>query len=53
MDVNSLLYSAIEEIGKEKIQIDLTSNIGLSKMYIDMIIQISVTKLHTYPDDEK
>lgn len=52
MEVNSLLYSVIEEIGKEKIQIDLTSNIGLSKMYIDMIIQKSVSKLHTFPDEE-
>ncbi|MDQ3854013.1 MAG: hypothetical protein M3299_14410, partial [Thermoproteota archaeon] len=42
----------IEEIGKEKIQIDLTSNIGLSKMYIDMIMQKSISKLNTSPDEE-
>jgi hypothetical protein len=52
VEVNSLLYSVIEEIGKEKIQIDLTSNIGLSKMYIDMIMQKSISKLHTFPDEE-
>ena len=52
MEVNSLLYSVIEEIGKEKIQIDLTSNIGLSKMYIDMVMQKSISKLRTLPDEE-
>jgi hypothetical protein len=52
VEVNSFLYSVIEEIGKEKIQIDLTSNIGLSRMYIDMIMQKSISKLNTFPDEE-
>ena len=52
MEVNSLLYSVIEEIGKEKIQIDLTSNIGLSKMYIDVVMQKSISKLCSFPDEE-
>jgi hypothetical protein len=52
VEVNSLLYSVIEEIGKEKIQIDLTSNIGLSKKYIDIIMQKSISKLNTFPNEE-
>jgi hypothetical protein len=52
VEVNSLLYSVIEEIGKEKIQIDLTSNIELSKMYIDMVMQKSISKLRPFPDEE-
>ena len=52
MEVNSLLYSVIEEIGKEKIQIDLTSNIGLSKMYIDIVMQKSISKLRSIHDEE-
>ena len=33
-----MLYSIIEEIGKEKIQTDITLNVGISVQYIDMIM---------------
>lgn len=37
MEISALLYSIINEIGKEKIQSDITSDIGLSKHYIKLI----------------
>ena len=37
-NIGDKLYSIIEEIGKEKIQTDITLNVGLSVQYIDMII---------------
>jgi hypothetical protein len=36
--IGNILYSIISEIGKEKIQTDITSNVGVSKQYIQMII---------------
>jgi hypothetical protein len=36
--IGNTLYSIINEIGKEKIQTDITLNVGLSKQYIQMII---------------
>ena len=33
-----MLYSIIDEIGKEKIQSDVTSGIGLSRQYMEMIM---------------
>lgn len=38
MQIGAMLYSIIDEIGKEKIQSDVTSDIGLSKLYIEMIM---------------
>jgi len=37
-DIGNTLYSLIGEIGKEKIQSDITLNIELSKQYIQMIL---------------
>jgi hypothetical protein len=37
-DIGNTLYSIIGKIGKEKIQSDITLNIGLSRQYIQMIL---------------
>jgi hypothetical protein len=37
-DIGNTLYSIIDDIGKEKIQSDITLNIELSKQYIQMIL---------------
>ena len=37
-NIGNILYSIINEIGKEKIQADITLNVGVSKQYIQMII---------------
>lgn len=37
MEISALLYSMIDEIGKEKIQSDITSDIRLSRYYIKLI----------------
>jgi hypothetical protein len=37
LEISALLYSIIDEIGKEKIQSDITSDIGLSGYYIKLI----------------
>ncbi|MGA9927108.1 MAG: hypothetical protein WBP96_00740 [Nitrososphaeraceae archaeon] len=37
MEISALLYSIIDEIGKEKIQSDITSDIELSGYYIKLI----------------
>lgn len=37
-NIGDILYFTIEEIGKEKIQTDITFNVGLSVQYIDMIL---------------
>lgn len=36
--IGNILYSIINEIGKEKVQADITLNVGVSKQYIKMII---------------
>jgi hypothetical protein len=38
MDIGNILYSIIGEIGKEKMQSDITLNIELSKQYIQVIL---------------
>jgi hypothetical protein len=38
MEVGSILYSIIDEFGKEKIRSDLTSDISLSRHYIQKIM---------------
>jgi hypothetical protein len=37
--IGNILYSIINEIGKEKIQTDITVNVGLSRQYIQMIMK--------------
>ena len=37
-NIGNILYSIINEIGKEKIQTDITLNVRVSKQYIQMII---------------
>ncbi len=37
-EIGNILYSIIREIGKEKIQSDITLDIGLSRQYMDMIM---------------
>ncbi|HEY7733763.1 MAG TPA: hypothetical protein VIB07_03110 [Nitrososphaera sp.] len=38
-DISAILYSAINEIGREKIQMDLASNIALSTKHIEDILK--------------
>jgi hypothetical protein len=45
IEVKDILYSTIENIGKEKIRSDITSNIKLSQKYIDIIMGECITKL--------
>jgi hypothetical protein len=51
-DLVDILYSCIDEIGREKIRIDITSNIGASKKYCMDIIAKSTSKLGPEADDE-
>ena len=48
--IKQILYSVIEEAGKEIIQVDVSSNIESSQKYIDIIISRCATKL-TYESD--
>lgn len=43
--VKQILYSEIEDIGKEKIQADITSSIELSQPYIDKIMSKCIARL--------
>jgi len=52
IDVVEFLYSCIEEIGRERIQADITSDIAASKKYCDHIIAECKNKLGKYADDE-
>src|SRR5919205_194556 len=45
VEVKDSLYSPIENIGKEKIRSDITSNIKLSQKYIDIIMNECITRL--------
>ena len=45
-EVKDILYSTIESIGKERIRIDITSNIDLSEKYIEFIMAECVTKIN-------
>ena len=38
-NIGHKLYSIIEDIGREKIQTDITLNVGISAQYIDMILE--------------
>ncbi|MGA9910721.1 MAG: hypothetical protein WBP84_10975 [Nitrososphaeraceae archaeon] len=46
-----MLYSIIDEIGKEKIQSDVTSDIGLSKHYIEMIMDKCEERIEPADDE--
>ena len=50
-DIGNTLYSIIGEIGKEKIQSDITLNIELSKQYIQVILA-QCNKLVDIANDE-
>ena len=45
IEVNDILYSTIDGIGKGKIRSDVTSNIKLSQKYIDIIMCECISKL--------
>ncbi len=51
--VKQILYSEIEDIGKEKIQADITSSIELSQPYIDKIMSkcIANTIYSVFPNN--
>jgi hypothetical protein len=50
--IRKILYSEIEDIGKEKIQAKITSNIKSSQQYIDMIMNECITKLTSESNDD-
>ena len=47
------LYSVIEEVGKEKIQTEITSNIKSSRKYVDFIMKTCITKLASESNEEE
>ncbi|MGB8161211.1 MAG: hypothetical protein WCE93_13790 [Nitrososphaeraceae archaeon] len=51
MEIGAMLYSIIDEIGKEKIQSDVTSDIGLSKHYIEMIMDKCEERIEPADDE--
>jgi hypothetical protein len=51
-DLVDILYSCIDEIGREKIRIDITSDIAASKKYCRDIIARCTSKLGPGADDE-
>lgn len=47
-EIKQTLYSVIEdEVGKEKIQTEITSDIKLSRKYIELIMSKCIAKLHS------
>ena len=51
-EIKQILYSTIEEIGKEKIQSEITSSIESSQKYIDVIMSKSITKIGSESNDD-
>jgi hypothetical protein len=51
-EIKQVLYSVIEDIGKEKIQAEITSSIELSQKYIDIITRNCITKLSFESNDD-
>ena len=51
-EIKQVLYSVIEDIGKEKIQAEITSSIELSQKYIDIITGNCITKLSFESNDD-
>jgi hypothetical protein len=50
-DIGNILYSIIGEIGREKIQSDIVSNIEISRMYIHMILGRCNRRVHIANDE--
>src|SRR5919198_637286 len=50
--IKQSLYSIIEEVGKEKIQTEITSNIKSSRKYVDFIMKTCITKLASESNEE-
>ena len=52
-EIKQILYSVIEdEIGKEKIQTEITSDIKLSRKYIEIIMSKCIAKLNSQSNDD-
>ena len=52
-EIKQILYSVIEyEIGREKIQTDITSDIELSRKYIELIMSKCIAKLDSELNDD-
>jgi hypothetical protein len=51
-EIVDMLYSCIDEIGREKIRVDITSDIAASKKYCKEIIAKCASKLGPEADDE-
>jgi hypothetical protein len=52
-EIKQILYSVIEdEIGKEKIQTEITSDIKLSRKYIELIMSKCIAKLDSESNDD-
>ena len=51
-EIKQILYSVIEEIGKEKIQADITSSIESSQKYIDIIMGKSITNIASESNED-
>jgi hypothetical protein len=52
VDISALLYSAIAEIGKEKIQSEIALDIKRSKYYIELIINNCKKRIDNADEDE-
>ena len=50
-NISNTLYSIIGEIGKEKIQSDITLNIELSRHYIQMILDRYNNRVYNADDE--
>jgi hypothetical protein len=51
-EVKQIIYSVIEEIGRKKIQTEITSSIESSQKYIDIIMAKSITNIASKPNDD-
>ncbi len=51
-EVKQIIYSVIEEIGRKKIQTEITSNIESSQKYIDIIMAKSITYIASKSNDD-
>jgi hypothetical protein len=51
-EIKQVMYSVIEDIGKEKIQAEITSSIELSQKYIDIITMNCIRKLSFESNDD-
>jgi hypothetical protein len=51
-EIKQILYSVIEDIGKEKIQAEVTSSIESSQKYIDIIMRKCITKIASESNDD-